>query len=71
MNKNIGTVDRVIRIIAALMIGILMASGALTGILGTVFGILAVASLLTGMVTVCPLYAALKLSTKKDAAHAS
>jgi len=67
LKKNVGTIDRIIRIIAALAIGIALYVGALTGTVAVVAGIVTALLLLTGAVSFCPLYAALKITTRKDA----
>ncbi len=63
MKKNMGTIDRVVRIIAAIVIAYLMATGSLTGTLGTIFGIVAILFLLTGAVGICPAYMPFKFSS--------
>jgi hypothetical protein len=59
MNKNIGTADRVVRVILALIVGFLLLNGTLSGVLGIVLGVLAVVFLLTSLLSFCPLYALL------------
>jgi amino acid transporter len=68
MKKNLGTVDRITRIVLAVVLGGLYLGGQITGTLGVLFALVAVVLLLTGAVSFCPLYFALKLSTKKEAA---
>ncbi|HUI30307.1 MAG TPA: DUF2892 domain-containing protein [Candidatus Acidoferrales bacterium] len=68
MKKNMGSVDRTIRVIIALLIGILYLAGQINGILALILGIVAVIFLLTSIVSFCPLYVPFKLSTKKEAA---
>jgi hypothetical protein len=63
MKKNMGTTDRVVRIIAALVIGFLLYNGTLEGTLGTILGIIAIVFLLTSAVSFCPLYLPFKIST--------
>ena len=65
MNKNMGTTDRTVRIIAALAVGILILTGTLTGLLANILGVLAVVFVLTSLVSFCPLYAPFKFSTRK------
>ena len=65
MNKNLGTTDRTVRIIAALAVGILILTGTLTGLLAIILGVLAVVFVLTSLVSFCPLYAPFKFSTRK------
>ena len=66
MKKNMGTADRTIRIIVAVVIGILIIAGLLSGWLAWVLGILAVVFLATSCVGNCPLYTPLKISTTKE-----
>jgi uncharacterized membrane protein len=63
MKRNMGTTDRVIRTMAAVIIGLLYYYGVISGILGIVLLILAAVFLLTSFVSFCPLYAPLGLST--------
>ena len=67
MTKNMGTADRVIRILAAIVIAILFFTKTITGTLAVILGILAVILLLTGLVGFCTLYVPFKISTKKKA----
>jgi hypothetical protein len=66
MKKNIGTTDRILRLLAAVLIGGILFAGVLKGTLGLVLGILAVVFLLTSAVGFCPLYVPLRISTKKN-----
>ncbi len=69
MNKNMGNMDRIIRTVIALVVGVLILTGTLTGLAAVILGIFAVVFLLTSFVSICPLYTVLKISTKpKDAA---
>jgi hypothetical protein len=65
MNKNMGPIDRTVRVIAALAVGILILTGTLTGALAIILGVLAVVFVLTSVVSFCPLYALINLSTGK------
>jgi hypothetical protein len=65
MKKNLGTIDRTIRILAAIAIGVFLYTGALAGTVGIIGGVVAALLLLTGTVSFCPLYAALKITTRK------
>lgn len=67
MKKNMGTMDKVIRIIVAVAVAALIATGTLSGTLAIVAGTLAAIFVLTSLISFCPLYAPFKLSTcKKD-----
>lgn len=65
MKKNVGSVDRVIRALFAVVVAFLYFTDQITGTLAIVLGALAVILLATSVVSFCPIYAALKLSTKK------
>lgn len=69
MKTNMGSADRIIRIIIAITIGILYFTNVITGTLATILLIVGAVFLLTGLVSVCPAYLPLGLSTickKKD-----
>ncbi len=63
MKKNMGTADRVIRIIIAAIIGILYFTGVISGTLGLILLILAGVFVLTSFISFCPIYAPLGIST--------
>lgn len=64
MTKNMGTVDRVIRIVLALAIAALYFTGRVRGILGIVLLVIAAVFLITSFVARCPGYLPLGLSTR-------
>ncbi len=57
MKKNMGNVDRVIRILLAILFVSLYYTGVLTGWLGIGLVILAAVFVLTSFVSFCPIYA--------------
>ncbi len=65
MKPNMGSMDRTIRIIAAVIIAALYFTNVITGAVGTVLLILAGVFLLTSFVSFCPLYAPFKFTTRK------
>lgn len=65
MKKNMGTIDRGIRILLAVIVAILYLIGSITGVAAIILGILAVVVLTTGLTGFCPLYVPLKISTMK------
>ena len=65
LRKNMGTMDRTIRLTLAAIIAILYFTGHLTGLPAIILGILAVIFVVTSIVAFCPLYAPLGLSTRK------
>ena len=70
MKKNMGSIDKGIRIILAVIIGILIFTNQVAGILAIVLGIFAVVFLLTSFMSFCPLYIPFKLSTLKKSEKA-
>ncbi|WP_462318863.1 YgaP family membrane protein [Marinilabilia sp.] len=65
MKKNVGPLDRVIRIVIAAILAILYFSGVVTGTVGTIFLILAVVLLLTAALRICGLYSLVGMNTCK------
>ena len=65
MKKNMGTVDRALRILVAIVIGVLYYMGTISGTLGLVLSALAVVFVLTSLVSTCPLYLPFGLNTCK------
>jgi hypothetical protein len=65
MKRNMGAVDRWIRIIAAVVIAVLYVGGQISGIFGGVLGIVALILLLTSFMGFCPLYVPFKITTVK------
>lgn len=63
MKKNMGTIDRGIRLIVAGVLGILIATNALEGTMMWVAGTVAAVFVLTSVVSVCPLYSILGIRT--------
>ena len=65
MKKNMGSADKIIRILIAVVLGVLIITGQLTGILAIILGIFAVIFLVTSLFGFCPLYLPFNLSTMK------
>jgi hypothetical protein len=63
MKKNMGTADRVVRSLAALVVIGLYATGVISGSVAIVLGVVAAAFLLTSLVGWCPAYLPFGLST--------
>jgi hypothetical protein len=66
MKKNMGTVDRVIRTLIAIGVGILYFTGRISGTLAIVLGAFAIIFLLTSFVAWCPIYFPLGISSRKQ-----
>jgi hypothetical protein len=65
MKANESGLDRIIRAIAGIVLLALYFAGTVTGGLGIVVIVIGAILLLTGVVGFCPLYALLKINTKK------
>lgn len=65
MKKNMGTVDRVVRTLLAVIVAILYFTGQISGVAAIILGIIAVIFLITSAVGFCPLYVPFKFSTLK------
>lgn len=65
MIKNMGLIDKVIRIVVAVAIALLIIFKQLTGVAAIILGILGGIFLITSIIGTCPLYIPFKISTKK------
>jgi hypothetical protein len=65
MKLNMGTADRVIRIVIAAILAAVIAMGQVAGTVAIVLGVVAAVLLLTGIVGFCPAYLPIGLSTRK------
>ena len=65
MKKNMGSTDRISRIIFAIVIGVLYFTKAIEGTAALVLGALAIVFLLTSFISFCPLYVPFGISTCK------
>lgn len=65
MKKNMGTLDKGIRVIIAVVFAYLYFSGTVTGTFGYVLLAFGVVFLLTSLVSFCPLYTLLGINTCK------
>jgi hypothetical protein len=63
MKKNMGNSDRIIRVVLAVIFAALYFSGTVTGTLGIVLVVLGAVFLLTSLISFCPLYTLVGLST--------
>lgn len=61
-----GSIDRTIRTVIAIIVAILYFTGAISGTVAIVLGVLAAVFLLTSLIGTCPLYLPVGLSTKKE-----
>jgi len=63
MKKNMGSADRIIRVIIAAIVVVLYFTGVIPGTLGLVLIALAAIFVLTSLISFCPLYLPFGLST--------
>ena len=63
MKKNIGSFDRILRIVVAVAIAALYFTNVISGTLGIILMVLAGEFLLTAFVSFCPLYVPFGIST--------
>ena len=65
MKKNMGTIDKVVRALIALVIAVLFVTKVITGVLGIVLLAIAVIFVLTSAISFCPLYLPFGINTGK------
>ena len=65
MKKNMGTIDRIIRLAMAVVIIILYLTGTVPGVIGIILIVIALIFAVTSFMGFCPLYTLLKISTCK------
>ncbi|MEO8947136.1 MAG: DUF2892 domain-containing protein [Mucilaginibacter sp.] len=65
MKKNMGTIDRLVRILAAIIIAVLYYTGVLSGTISIILLVLSGIFILTSFISFCPLYYPFGISTKK------
>lgn len=63
MQKNMGNLDRTVRVVVALIMGVLIGTGVVTGTLGYVLLAFSAVFVLTSLVSFCPLYTLLGINT--------
>ena len=63
MKENMGKVDKIIRVIIALVFSALYFTGTVTGILGYILLALGAIFILTSFISFCPLYLPFGIST--------
>jgi len=63
MKQNMGIEDRIIRLVAAIAVGVLYGLGYISGTFAIILGVVAIAFFVTSLIGWCPLYLPLGLST--------
>ncbi|MDZ4746639.1 MAG: DUF2892 domain-containing protein [bacterium] len=65
MTKNMGSADKIIRILVAVVIVVLYFSGQVSGLAAIILLVLAGVFILTSFMSFCPLYLPFKISTRE------
>jgi len=65
MKKNMGTIDKVLRILAAVVMLVLYFTGVITGAIGIFLIVLSVVFVITSLISFCPLYVPFGWNTGK------
>ena len=65
MKKNMGTVDKTIRIFVAAIVALLYFTGVISGTLAIVLMVFALIFVVTSLISFCPLYSLLGITTRK------
>jgi hypothetical protein len=63
MKKNMGSTDKIIRVIIAAIVAVLFLTNVITGTLGIILLVLAGIFVLTSLVSFCPIYAIFGMNT--------
>ena len=66
MKANMGSADKIVRIVIAVILGILFYQGIISGGVGIILLVLSGIFVLTSLISFCPLYAPFGLSTKNN-----
>jgi hypothetical protein len=67
MKKNIGTIDKAVRILIAAVVVLLYFTNVISGTLAIILIALSAVLVITSLIGFCPLYLVLGLATKKKA----
>lgn len=65
MKSNVSNIDRIVRILIAVVVAGLYFSNMISGTLAIVLGVVAIIFLATSLINFCPLYSVLGISTRK------
>ncbi len=66
MKPNMGTIDKVLRILAAVLIAVLYMTNVISGTLAIVLMVFAIIFIITSFMSFCPLYLPFGISTRKE-----
>jgi len=65
MKPNIGSVDKIVRILIAIIIAVIYFTGMISGTIAIILLIFASIFILTSFISFCPLYIPFRISTRK------
>ena len=65
MKSNLGSIDRLVRILAAVAIAVLYFTNAISGTTAVILIVIGLVLLLTALINFCPLYYLLGIRTRK------
>jgi hypothetical protein len=65
MKKNMGSTDKIMRILFAMVVGYLYYCNTISGTLALILGLLAVIFVITSFVSFCPLYVPFDIDTRE------
>ena len=65
MKRNMGAIDRIIRVLLAILVAVLYFTKAISGTVAIILGIIALILLVTSITGFCALYTPFKISTTK------
>ncbi len=65
MKKNVGNIDKVVRILLAVVVAVLFLTKVITGLVGIILLVVAGVLVLTTLISFCPIYWPFGLSTRK------
>jgi hypothetical protein len=64
MKNNVGMIDRAIRIVVAILFGVLFFTHTIAGVLGIILLIVGIVFIITGILGICPLYSLLRVDSR-------
>ena len=65
MKQNMGSMDKIIRVFLAILVGVLYYFEIINGTTALILGILSAVFILTSLVSFCPLYVPFGINTRK------
>ncbi|MFV8342682.1 DUF2892 domain-containing protein [Flavobacterium sp. XS2P39] len=66
MKKNMGSIDKIIRISIAVIIAVLYFTDTISGTIALILGAFAIIFIVTSFISFCPMYLPFGISTKKN-----